>query len=178
MLLLFLLFLLCCLFYFRLVYLSFCIYTRKHTYKHRNNRTRLGEDRNTNKETTDIHYFPAGTWEIFFRGRVLGWISWICSCALCLSRSFSVVILYVFCFRLVYLSFCLNTTHYTTLNTNNSKWVCHDLCQMLKVMFKLISNYMTFAADLKVVFYYIEVNSKRCISPRRDFFLWCFALLI
>ena len=27
------------------------------------------------KEKTEIHYFPAGIWEIFIRGRVEGWIS-------------------------------------------------------------------------------------------------------
>ena len=31
--------------------------------------------------------------------------------------------LFVLCVRLVYLSFCLNTTQYTTPNTN-LKWVC------------------------------------------------------
>ena len=41
--------------------------------------------------------------DIYFSRRFVGWKS-------CISV--------VFCFRLVFLSFCLNTTQYTTLNTN------------------------------------------------------------
>ena len=35
-------------------------------------------------------------------------------------------------------------------------------------MFKFIENYITFAADLKIVFCCIEVIPKRCIWPRRE----------
>ena len=41
--------------------------------------------------------------DIYFSRRFVGWKS-------CISV--------VFCFRLIFLSFCLNTTQYTTLNTN------------------------------------------------------------
>ena len=39
---------------------------------------RLGENIQTqHNQKTDIHYFPAGTWDIFIIGRVEGWISCI-----------------------------------------------------------------------------------------------------
>ena len=43
-----------------------------------------------------------------------------------------------------------NTIHYTKHKQTCNGFV-HDLCQMLKVMFKFILNYMTFATDLKGV---------------------------
>ena len=60
--------------------------------------------------------------------------------------------MFALCFRLVYLSLWPehNTIHYTKHKQTWNGFV-HDLCQMLKVMFKSITNYMTFAADLKVV---------------------------
>ena len=98
---------LCVLFCFRLVYLSFCIYNRtnthnnktthvkqKHRYRNMNNNTNI-------KNKTEIHYFPAGTWEIFIRGRVEGWIyciSVVCVWYVCLAA-------FLFCFSFTFMFF-------------------------------------------------------------------------
>ena len=63
-----------CILCFRLVFLSFCIYNRKNTCKNiKQNRKQLeGKQKNRNNRN-----LAAGTWEIFIRGRVEGWISCI-----------------------------------------------------------------------------------------------------
>ena len=53
-------------FCFCLVFLSFCMYKRKYSSKNKN--TKLWET-----YTNTAH--PAGTWNIFLRGRVVGWMS-------------------------------------------------------------------------------------------------------
>ena len=142
-------FLLC----FRLVFLSVCINNRKHTDNNIKNR-KTRRTAKTQKNNEQNRNLPAGTWEIFIRGRVEGWIS--CISVFCFYYSFS-----VFSFMFLYVFFLFspslfkllpehNTIHYTKDKQTWNGFV-HDLCQMLKAMFKFISNHMTFAADLKVV---------------------------
>ena len=91
--------------------------------------------------------------------RYLFVVEWLAGC----------LVLFVLCFFLEGFLFCCvvvvllfvpsifkllperDTIHYSK---HKQTWngCVHDLCQMLKAMFKFISNYMTFAADLKVVF--------------------------
>ena len=141
---------------FRLVYLSFCIYNRKHTYKNifkkktKEKQDKLGEhikNRNTlfpSRNLRDIYSRSGPGLDILY------------FCFVCFSRSFSVLFLFVYMFvqfspSLFKLLLEYNTIHYTKHKQTWNGYV-HDLCQLLKVMFKFISNYMTFAADLKGVF--------------------------
>ena len=132
----------CC---FCLVFLSLCMYKRKTIVNTKNKSSRKAT---TNNNTAH----PAGTWKIFIRGRVVGWMSCI---SFFLSRRFCFVfVVLLIGLFLPSLFKCLpehNTIHYTKHKHTWNRFV-HDLCQMPKVMFKLISNYMTFAADLKSVF--------------------------
>ena len=58
---------------FRIVVLSFCIYNRKNAY---NNITNKSIQNSKKNRTTEKNInLPAGTWDIFIRGRVEGWIS-------------------------------------------------------------------------------------------------------
>ena len=124
---------------FCLVFLSCCMHNQKTLIK----TTNLQE-----KQKNTAH--PAGTWEIFIRGRVVGWMSCIC----CFSRRLlfvvDVLLLFFFLPSLFKLVPEHNTIHYTKHKQTWNGFV-HDPCQLLKVMFKFISNYMAFAVDLKAV---------------------------
>ena len=70
---------------------------KKQKQKHKNSKEHINKNRKKQKS-------PSQTFrDIYFSRRFVGWKS-------CISV--------VFCFRLIFLSFCLNTTQYTTLNTN------------------------------------------------------------
>ena len=70
---------------------------------------------------------------------LLLFVLFVCCCCLCIC---------LVCFKFLPEH---NTIHYTKHKQTLNGFV-HDLCQMLKVTFKFISHYMTFAADLKGVF--------------------------
>ena len=83
---------------FRLVFLSFCIYNRTNTYI--TTKTNHPNSKKKHKQTHTKHNkkninLPAGTWEIFNRGRVEGWISCI------------YVFICMFFFEFLFLLFCL-----------------------------------------------------------------------
>ena len=67
-------------FCFRLVFLSFCIYNRKNTYKNKKKQHKHSKENIKKKRKKN----PARPLEIFIRGRVEGWISCIYVVAVCL----------------------------------------------------------------------------------------------
>ena len=79
--------------------LSFCIYNRTSTYK--NIKHKKPQRKTTNNKTTNKNRnLPAGTWEIFIRGRVEGWI-------FCISVLFVSLRVFMFFLFNVSLCFCL-----------------------------------------------------------------------
>ena len=104
----------------------------------------------------------------------------LCFLFFCCSLSFYVfVCFYVFvllcvcyvvllCFRLVFLSFCLNTTQYTTLNTNKFEMCLFMTC--VKCSKQCSSSFQITLLSLQISksFVLYKTNSKRCISPRRE----------
>ena len=72
------------------------------------------------------------------------------------------------CFRLVFLSFCLNTTQYTTLNTNKFEMCLFMTC--VKCSKQCSSSFQITLLSLQISksFVLYKTNSKRCISPRRE----------
>ena len=109
----------CFVFCFRLVDLSFCIYNRTNTYINQKTKNikKLREKQNNWKRTTEIHYFAAGTWERFIRGRVEGWIS----CIL-VFRVFRVFLeaLFVFC---VFMFFMFSPSLFKLLHLQSNKHI-------------------------------------------------------
>ena len=146
-----------CCFCFRLVYSSFCIYNRKNTYTNRNKQNNTRRKQQTHFFKSRNALFPSRNLrDIYSRSGPGLDILYLCCFMCCFYRSFSVLCLFlsvVFLFSpsLFKLLPEHNTTHYTKHKQTWNGFV-HDLCQMLKVMFKFTSNYMTFAADLKGVF--------------------------
>ena len=114
----------------------------KNTCKNRKTNITNFEKNRKQQETTDIHYFPARTWEIFIRGRVEGWIS-------CISvfHVFLEVFLFYFCFflflnicfRLVYLSFCIYNRTNSYKNRQHIKRFEKKTQSKLKIHVCLIS---------------------------------------
>ena len=104
----------------RLVYLSFCIYNRTTHIKTTKQHKQLRE-KNKHKNIKQKHEYIISQLEparyLFLAGSRAGYPVFL-FLFLFFFRNFSVDFMFCLCFRLVYLSFCLNTTQYTTLNTN------------------------------------------------------------
>ena len=186
-----------CFFCFRLVYLSFCIYNRTNTY---NNIKHINSFEKHINITKQKYSFSQRSLRYIYSwsGRGLD-ILYFCFLFLFFSKLFCFFFVFLlifffffscflffliffvfkttmfFCFRLVYLSFCLNTTQYTTPNTNNLKWVCSwplsNAQSNVQIHFKLHD----FRCRSQRCLCCIEVNSKRCISPMREHFFVFFA---
>ena len=136
-----------CLFVFALSFWVVVCISEKTIVKTTNNKTDFREKQKTTKiqliqPEPERYSRPSGGLDVLY-------LLFCCFSLMCCLFVFVFLLL-----RLLLLSFCLscclNTIHYTKHKQTWNGFV-HDLCQMLKVMFKFISNYMTFAADLKVV---------------------------
>ena len=142
------LFVVCCHYFvclcFCLVFLSCCMYKRQNsskTKKKPSRKTQKQKYSSSSQNLRDISLWSSGRLDVL---HVL--LRCVSLCFVCF------VVLCVVCCCLVFVE-CLpehNTIHYTKHKQSLNGFV-HDLCQMLKLMFKFISNYMTLAADLKVV---------------------------
>ena len=73
------------------VFVSVCMYKRKSCSKNKKENLRGKHNKQTTNNNTG---HPAGTWEIFIRGLVVGWMSCLCLCFLFSRRLFVVC-----CFR-------------------------------------------------------------------------------